>query len=164
MCRLFLVSTSEYYDFGKQMDPPAKDLPLTKKIQECLKSAERPTDTAEYIYGQSVTAYIRIAKNASCYAEIWQKYNYLSPVRRKQQDNYGEYLQHYPKLLNKDLKDADQTKSGVQIFLYQNSTGNIVFVYHQRFIWQQHSCLQNRDRTLVLLYLLCVKKLPVTRN
>lgn len=100
MCRFFEVSRSGYYDYVRRMDVPAKDLPLAEKIREC-QSVCRNT------YGyRRVHIWLErngIHCNPKTVLRVMNKYNLLSVIRRKRYVKYGEHLDRYPNLLNRNF-------------------------------------------------------------
>ena len=101
MCRFFTVSRSGYYGYVSRKDIPSKDLPLAEKIKECQEKSGKT-------YGyRRVHIWLErqgLHHNPKTILRVMQKYNLLSVVRRKKYRNYGEYLHHYPNLLNRDFK------------------------------------------------------------
>lgn len=100
MCRFFEVSRSGYYGYASRMATLAKDLPLAEKIREC-QAESRNT------YGyRRVCVWLErkgIHHNPKTILRVMNKYNLLSVIRRKRYIKYGEGLNRYPNLLNRNF-------------------------------------------------------------
>ena len=100
MCRFFEVSRSGYYSYVKRMDTPAKDLPLAEKIRECQTKCR-------YTYGyRRVHIWLErngVYLNPKTVLRVMNKYNLLSVIRRKQYRKYGDHLNRYPNLLDRQF-------------------------------------------------------------
>lgn len=100
MCKFFSVSRSGYYNYVKRMAIPEKDLPLADKIRECQNSCGKT-------YGyRRVHIWLErkgIHRNPKTILKVMQKYNLLSVIRRKKYRNYGNYINKYENLLNRNF-------------------------------------------------------------
>ena len=115
MCRFFNVSRSGYYDYVKRMDIPAWDLPLAEKIRECQEKCGK---TYGYRRVQIWLERNGIHRNPKTVLRVMQKYGLLSAVRRKKYRKYGEYLHHYPNLLNRDFSATKPNQKWVTDISY----------------------------------------------
>lgn len=164
MCRFFSVSISEYYDYIKRIDIPAKDLPLAQNIRECQ---ERCDITYWYRRVHIWLELNGIHHNPETILRVMQKYNFLSVIRRKKYRNYGEHLHRYPNLLNRDFKADRPKQKWVTDISYIKTTQGILYLsiirdlFDNSIVAYKTSIKQNSNLVLSTI-LAAMKKEKVT--
>ena len=125
MCRYFSVSRSDYHDYVKRMDIPARDLPLAKKIKECQDSCGKT-------YGyRKVHIWLErngIHRDPKTVLRVMQKYNLLSVVKRKKYRNYGNCIHKYENLLNQNFHADRPNQKWVTDISYIHTKQGVLYL------------------------------------
>lgn len=127
MCSLFKVSRSDYYDWRKRQDKPAKEQWLTDVIVDCQQRCKQTYGCRrvrlwiERQYGRKI--------NLKAILRIMRKLDLLAQIRRtRPYTHYHQAVHKYPNLLKRAFKQECPNRVWVTDITYIHTAKGMMYV------------------------------------